>query len=60
MDGITMGGVGLSVHALFMIVTERTVFAKPKTTIGFLLVALSSYHASMAKRDPILGLRRSI
>ncbi|KAN0067789.1 hypothetical protein V8E54_014036 [Elaphomyces granulatus] len=52
------GGVGLSVHAPFRIATERTVFAMLETTIGF-LVALSSYHASMAKREPILGFRRS-
>ncbi len=55
MDGITMGGgAGLSMHAPVRIATERTVFAMPETTIGFVPDVGASFF--LPRLDGALGM----
>lgn len=62
MHGITMGGgVGLSVHAPFRVVTEKTLFAMPETDIGFFPDVGGTYFLSRLDGElgPYLGLTSS-
>lgn len=55
LDGITMGGgVGLSMHGLFPILTPKTRFAMPETSIGFCPDVGGAY--LLNKIDNALGL----
>eukprot|EP00929_Paragymnodinium_shiwhaense_P075003 TRINITY_DN38358_c0_g1_i1.p1 TRINITY_DN38358_c0_g1~~TRINITY_DN38358_c0_g1_i1.p1 ORF type:complete len:435 (+),score=84.90 TRINITY_DN38358_c0_g1_i1:58-1305(+) len=56
-DGITMGGgVGLSAHGQFRIVTEKTRFAKPEMAIGLFPDVGSTHLLSRIKLGPSVGL----
>lgn len=55
-DGITMGGgVGLSAHGPFRVVTEKTVFAKPEMAIGLFPDVGSTYMLSRLKSGQAVG-----
>lgn len=54
LDGVTMGGgVGISAHGRYRVVTEHTVVAMPETLIGFFPDVGGTWVLS---RDPALGM----
>ena len=58
-DGITMGGgVGISVHGKYRVATEKTLFAKPETAIGFFPDVGGSYFLSKlaGSLGPFIGI----
>jgi 3-hydroxyisobutyryl-CoA hydrolase len=45
------GGVGISVHGMFRVATERTLFAMPETAIGFFPDVGGSFFLSRMDRE---------
>ncbi|KAF2070816.1 hypothetical protein CYY_007863 [Polysphondylium violaceum] len=53
-DGISMGGgLGISIHSNFRIVTEKTIWAMPEVSIGLFPDVGASYFLSRLQKDAI-------